>query len=91
MASQVQETPKVIKPELPELTVSEISFEIKRFVETTFNSADIINMYPLVTSEVFDKKDLCYIVNKLDENYYNEGTKVPTGLERFNRKYGIKK
>ena len=60
-------------------------------VETIFNSEDIINMYPLVTSEVFDKKDLCYIVNKLDENYYNEGPKVPTGLERFNRKYGKKK
>ena len=32
---------KVIKSELPELTVSEISFEIKRFVETTFNKVRV--------------------------------------------------
>ena len=32
---------KVVKPELPELTVSEISFEIKRFVETTFNKVRV--------------------------------------------------
>ena len=37
----VKESVKVIKPELPELTVSEISFEIKRFVETTFNKVRV--------------------------------------------------
>ena len=48
MASQPVKEPirmvepvKVSKPELPELTVSEISFEIKRFVETTFNKVRV--------------------------------------------------
>ncbi len=41
MSPQVKETVKNVKPELPELTVSEISFEIKRFVETTFNKVRV--------------------------------------------------
>ena len=35
------EKAKVAKPEVPELTVSEISFEIKRFVETTFGKVRV--------------------------------------------------
>jgi len=35
-----QET-TTVKPDLKEFTVSEISFEIKRFVETTFNRVRI--------------------------------------------------
>ena len=37
----VKEAVKVVKPELPEMTVSEISFEIKRFVETAFNKVRV--------------------------------------------------
>ena len=36
----LQET-TTVKPDLKEFTVSEISFEIKRFVETTFNRVRI--------------------------------------------------
>lgn len=35
------EKAKIVKPEIPELTVSEISFEIKRFVETTFGKVRV--------------------------------------------------
>ena len=35
------EKAKVAKPEIPELTVSEISFEIKRFVETAFGKVRV--------------------------------------------------
>lgn len=35
------EKAKVVKPEVPELTVSEISFEIKRFVEMTFGKVRV--------------------------------------------------
>ena len=41
MPQSVKETDKVVKPELPEMTVSEISFEIKRFVETAFNKVRV--------------------------------------------------
>ena len=40
-SQQTKEPVKIIKPELPELTVSEISFEIKRFVESTFNKVRV--------------------------------------------------
>lgn len=38
---EMPQAAKIIKPEIPELTVSEISFEIKRFVETNFNKVRV--------------------------------------------------
>ena len=38
---EMPQADKIIKLEIPELTVSEISFEIKRFVETNFNKVRV--------------------------------------------------
>lgn len=66
-------------------------------VDTTFNSSNIINMYPIVDDNLYNRTQISNITNLLDERLKHiketksKILKPKTGLERFNNKYNKQK